>query len=505
MPGDTGFAGGFGGPVIQPMMANGFGPGAVAGQTAVAQAGLPGAQVGQAAFADSAESQEVALNPAEQSALERIEKNLTQGLLTDVSKAELQEINQILSQLTPEETNNVIANLSDDQLHTWGRELDGWRGGLSDAEQVELYNSLAPDLDAKQLSRVYDAFGGDAGAERRLEFIENAQREAVEKIEVPEGLDEEQKELYLDLAQMSLDIVGIVDPTPISDGSNTLISLFRGKWIDAGLSAISIVPYVGDLAKLGKLGKWAETISNTVEMAAKNSEFAEAVGPVLGKIGDTIDSIPEGVFNKLPDSAQETLGAVKSKIDIQKGRAVSAITRNATNGENTVTWTTDSQGRVIEARATLSEVFPGLKRGNNEVSAQERIASAGVDGDHGGHIVAHRFVGDQGDINMFPQNGVADVKIDPGTGAVEKLKNFNGSAYKTMENEIADWVEAGGTVDFKVRFSDFDGVRPNKVYYDYIVKDPEGNVVRHARDSFENKAGETFNRVPKATIQKLLR
>ena len=74
-----------------------------------------------------------------------------------------------------------------------------------------------------------------------------------------------------------------------------------------------------------------------------------------------------------------------------------------------------------------------------------------------------------------------------------------------MENEIADWVEAGGTVDFKVRFSDFDGVRPNKVYYDYIVKDPEGNVVRHARDSFENKAGETFNRVPKATIQKLLR
>ena len=425
--------GGFAAPTFQPMMANGLAMSAVAGQGAVAQ-------TGQAVHTDSLESQNVVLNPAETFALERIEKNLSQGLFTDVGKVELQEINRILNQLTPVETNNVIANLSDDQLQVWGSELDGWRGGLSDAEQVELYNGLAPDLDPEQLSRVYDAFDGDEGAERRLEFVENAQREAVEKVEIPEGLDEKQKELYLDLAQMSLDLVGIADPTPISDGSNTLISLFRGKWIDAGLSAISIVPYVGDLAKLGKLGKWAETISNTIEMAAKNSEFAEAVGPVLGKIGDTIDSIPERVFNKLPDSAQETLGAVKSKIDIQKGRAASAITRNAEFGENAVTWTTDSQGRVIEARATLSEVFPDLKRGNSEVGAQERVASAGVDGDHGGHIIAHRFVGDQGDINMFPQNGVADVKIDPETGAVEKLKNFNGSAYKTMENEIADWV-----------------------------------------------------------------
>ena len=261
---------------------------------------------------------------------------------------------------------------------------------------------------------------------------------------------------------------------------------------------------MGDLAKLGKLGKWAETISNTIEMAAKTSEFAEAVGPVLGKIGDTIDSIPERVFNKLPDSAQETLGAVKSKIDIQKGRAASAITRNANIGENAVTWTTDSQGRVIEARATLSEVFPGLKRGNSEVGAQERVASAGVDGDHGGHIIAHRFVGDQGDINMFPQNGVADVKIDPETGAVEKLKNFNGSAYKTMENEIADWVKAGGKVDIKVSFSDFDGARPSNVHYDYSVRNSAGKIVYEKKDVFSNQAGEIFKRISNADIAKLL-
>ena len=34
-------------------------------------------------------------------------------------------------------------------------------------------------------------------------------------------------ELALDVTQMALDIVGLVDPTPISDGANGLISLAR--------------------------------------------------------------------------------------------------------------------------------------------------------------------------------------------------------------------------------------------------------------------------------------
>ena len=66
-------------------------------------------------------------------------------------------------------------------------------------------------------------------------------------------------ELALDVTQMALDIVGLVDPTPISDGANGLISLARGDWLGAGISAVSMIPYVGDAAKLGKLGRYAET------------------------------------------------------------------------------------------------------------------------------------------------------------------------------------------------------------------------------------------------------
>jgi len=47
-------------------------------------------------------------------------------------------------------------------------------------------------------------------------------------------------------------------------------------------------------------------------------------------------------------------------------------------------------------------------------------------------------------------------------------------------------------------------MRPDKVFYSYTVKNADGNIVHKSRDSFDNKAGETFDRVPKSTIKKML-
>jgi hypothetical protein len=72
----------------------------------------------------------------------------------------------------------------------------------------------------------------------------------------------------MDKLQLGLDAVGVADPTPIADGANAAISLFRGMITDPKRrgfhlknAAISVagaaLPYVGDLAKAGKLGKLA--------------------------------------------------------------------------------------------------------------------------------------------------------------------------------------------------------------------------------------------------------
>ena len=51
-----------------------------------------------------------------------------------------------------------------------------------------------------------------------------------------------------------LDVIGVFDPTPISDGLNSIIYLVEGDFVNASISAASIVPYIGDGAKAGKYG-----------------------------------------------------------------------------------------------------------------------------------------------------------------------------------------------------------------------------------------------------------
>lgn len=57
-----------------------------------------------------------------------------------------------------------------------------------------------------------------------------------------------------DIATLILDLAGIVDPTPVSDGASALLSLFRGDWESALLSAAAIVPG-DDLTKLAKFAR----------------------------------------------------------------------------------------------------------------------------------------------------------------------------------------------------------------------------------------------------------
>ncbi|MFP3340524.1 hypothetical protein R0J91_21270, partial [Micrococcus sp. SIMBA_131] len=71
-----------------------------------------------------------------------------------------------------------------------------------------------------------------------------------------------------DLAQAAADAAGIVDPTPISDAIGAGISIMRGDWLGAGLSLVSMIPYVGDA--VGKTGKG-------IKLTAKIKKTKEAI------------------------------------------------------------------------------------------------------------------------------------------------------------------------------------------------------------------------------------
>lgn len=56
----------------------------------------------------------------------------------------------------------------------------------------------------------------------------------------------------IDNIQTALDVAGVADPTGLADAVNAVIHLARGNYGEAAISAIAIIPYVGDLAKGAK-------------------------------------------------------------------------------------------------------------------------------------------------------------------------------------------------------------------------------------------------------------
>lgn len=174
----------------------------------------------------------------------------------------------------------------------------------------------------------------------------------------------EQRELLFDLAQMGLDITGIVDPTPLSDGANALISAGRGDGVGFVVGVVSIVPGVGDLAKAAKATKWAKTASRTIEMAKIDPAFAAKVRPMLEQARDALNNaLQNGVggtlFKNLPAGAQNAITRVKNQLDEALG-----LTSNPRAFVPSKTEPTGPKGGV--PRGDPAEVKPELDRQTRE-------------------------------------------------------------------------------------------------------------------------------------------
>ena len=100
-----------------------------------------------------------------------------------------------------------------------------------------------------------------------------------------------------DILTAGLDIVGVVDPTPISDGLAASIEAKNGNWGGAILSGLGVIPYVGDLGKVGKIPKHVKTINKAIDgiKSSKKTDFVvtpsgTAVSTNLDKVSKSFDN-----------------------------------------------------------------------------------------------------------------------------------------------------------------------------------------------------------------------
>jgi hypothetical protein len=121
----------------------------------------------------------------------------------------------------------------------------------------------------------------------------NGNNESAQSVEQVEPTQSAQSQ-GLDALQVGLDAIGTVEPTPFADGANAAISLARagteperaGEHLkNAATSVVSMIPYVGDLAKGAKYaGKAANAGSKA---AGKSSKAAGAGANATGSAATT--------------------------------------------------------------------------------------------------------------------------------------------------------------------------------------------------------------------------
>jgi RHS repeat-associated protein len=78
--------------------------------------------------------------------------------------------------------------------------------------------------------------------------------------------------------QTALDAIGVFDPTGIADGLNALIYLWNGENGYAAISALGMVPYLGDLGKAGKYGSQALRYSDEAAALIELAKQAKRTG-----------------------------------------------------------------------------------------------------------------------------------------------------------------------------------------------------------------------------------
>jgi hypothetical protein len=332
------------------------------------------------------------------------------------------------------------------------------------------------------------------------------------------------------LAQNVSDSIGLVEGAGLAvyDAASGVATMARGldhltspvEWAMHPERNLARLETAGNaltaMAKLGSPTEWvlhtqenantAKALWNGVtagyQDAAKSGDWSKFAGRAVVDVGSFFIGAGEAnaavkgaeganaavhVAEGLNDTARAAKGltaaphAAEALTDAAHGADAAAQLSEvaATAGRNTVTWTVDAEGRTIKAEAQLKEVFAKAPRSSAERDAQAAAGAAGEANDVGGHIIGHRFVKDQGPVNLFPQN-----------------VQFNNSAYKKLENEWSDWVKQGKEVDVQVSLSGGTATRPDRVNVRYELIDPAtGDVVYSRTKAFKNEAGETFDRV----------
>lgn len=214
-----------------------------------------------------------------------------------------------------------------------------------------------------------------------------------------------------------------------------------------------------------KIGRVGEVIPDNHRVLELDIDDAD----IPANVERLIDEDNLGGASQLDDTAQRA-----------KANPTTANTAVIHGGfrSNQVEWKT-ANDVPVEVNARLNEIQPDRNRSSTERKAQADAGRSGrgLADDDGGHVIGHRFTGDQGPKNLFPQQF-----------------NFNRGAYKAIEDEWERAINAGYEVQVNVKLTPPGAARPDKVEVRWQYYDQNGNPFGEGqRIKFNNAPGQKYD------------
>lgn len=245
----------------------------------------------------------------------------------------------------------------------------------------------------------------------------------------------ELRDLALDLTQLCFDLAGFVDPTPISDGVSGLIALGRGQWLDAAISGIAMVPYVGDLAKAGKLGRYAESLENAIALAKNSPEAARLLAPVFAKLDQVLRLLPDA------PSLQPIRSAVARFLQSHHAARAASLLPDI---RRHFSFRRFQRGNYeyVEGAGRLG--VPGKVQTFRSPSAQRNLS--GGTGDHAGHLFGSRF----GAPADGPNLGLQNANLNTRAPRAQQHWAGSGGSYLDLENAWERKLKSGIGIEARI-------------------------------------------------------
>lgn len=275
----------------------------------------------------------------------------------------------------------------------------------------------------------------------------------------------------LDLAQLCFDVAGMIEPTPVSDGASLLISLGRGRWFDAAISGVSMIPYIGDLAKLGKIPRYLQTVENAIALARQSEEAARLLAPVMSRL--------DRLLRLLPDNAPAEIIRLRNLVSqfLRENRTASVIGHALPDISHHFHFRPYTEGsyRFVEGTGKLG--IPGKVLQHRSPSAQ-RALSEGT-GDHAGHLIGNQFGAPGGGLNL----GLLNANINTYAPKVQQVWAGQGGSYLKLEQQWEQKLKNGYGIEVRVRDRYRVGEeRPIARHVEWTETTPKGGTSRHSLD-----------------------